>query len=274
MEIYYHQAPYINSVFHIPASLYNGADSFEFIGTPTIHDHIILNEHCAVITFEIDGIKYKFDGDVVCGKFVNVPKIRIDFDDPCQKLTIIRLNPCGLYRLTDSSIESLIDKIAPLSILNEELQERDDIEEYLKVLDRLIEKKEMEASFQRMRSILRYIHMNFAYLPRNASKDIAERFGVSESTLRRYFKQYIGVTLSTYIVTIKRKKMIEAVFDDKYDSMVVRQNGYYDQSHFLNDFKRLYGISLKHYFNELQLLKNDIPELMRFLYHCDLEQVE
>lgn len=271
MNIFCHQSPFIDSIYHIPTYQYKKEQDFEFIGAPSVHEHIILNDGCAVLTFEIDGKKFEFDGDLVCGKFTHAPKIKIVFKDTCQKLTIIRLSACGMFRLTKMPMASMVNKIVPGSIIDINLETEQNTEHYIQSVEAIMNEESQDPSYALTRQIIRYINDNFAQLPTNTSKAIAEHFNISETSLRRYFKKYLGINLSTYIITVKRKKMIQTLYENNYDSLSVRENGYYDQSHFLNDFKRLYGVPLKKYFNDIQIMKNQSPDLMRFLYHCNIE---
>lgn len=273
MNIICHQNPYIDSVYHIPTHQYQENKEFHFMGAPSIHEHIILNDNCAVISFELNGKEYTFEGDLVCGKFTQAPKIKIFFKKTCQNLTIIRLSSCGMFRLTSAPMASMINHVAPGSIIDIRVENEQRIEKYIEIVDNLLNDNSYHPSYTMTREIVNYVNRNFAQLPGNATKAISEHFGISESSLRRYFKKYLGINLSTYIITIKRKKMLQSIYEDNYDSLSVRENGYYDQSHFLNDFKRLYGVPLKQYFNDMQMMKRQSPDLMQFLYHCNIETV-
>lgn len=208
---------------------------------------------------------------MVCGKFTHAPKIKILFKETDKKLVIIRLTACGMYRLTDIPMVSMVNRVASGNIIDINIETEERAEKYIERVDQLMHEKSDLPAYNMIREIIQYINTNFAQLPTNTSQAISDLFGISESSLRRYFKKYLGINLSTYIITIKRKKMIQALYENNYDSMSVRENGYYDQSHFLNDFKRLYGVPLKQYFNDIQILKNQAPDLMRFLYHCNIE---
>lgn len=61
--------------------------------------------------------------------------------------------------------------------------------------------------------------------------------------------------------------MIDPICRDQYNSLIVQENGYYDQAHFINDFRRLFGISLKEYLHEMKLMKQHSPDFVRFLHH-------
>lgn len=272
MNIVWHESPFIDSIFHVPVEMYEIENNFYFRGSPSIHEHIILNQNCAVITFRLNNQIFEFDSNVVCGKFTHPPKIKIIFKDTKRKLTVIRLNSYGMFKLTNLPISSLVNSIIAGSKISIDLSEMVESDHSIRWIESMMNKSIDHYSYNITREIIHYIDANFAYLPSNITKIVAKKFGLSESTLLRYFKKYIGVNLSTYFVTLRRKKMIQSMCYDKYDSLSVRENGYYDQSHFLNDFKRLYGVPLKQYFNEMQTLKSKAPDFMKFMYQCDLER--
>lgn len=271
MNIICHESPFVNSVYHVPTRSYKEEQDFHFIGAPSVHEHIILNDGCAVITFELNGKSYVCNGDLVCGKFTHAPKIKITFKDTNKKLIIIRLTSCGMFKLTDLPIASMVNNILPRSTIDMDAVINKKDKKYVEMVDTILNEESHKKPYLKTQKIIAYINANFTNLPTNIAEVIAKEFDISESTLRRYFKKYIGINLSTYIMTAKRKKMIQSLYEDNYDSLSVRECGYYDQSHFLNDFKRLYGIPLKEYFKDMKVLQEKAPEFMRFLYHCNIQ---
>lgn len=266
MNIIGHDSPFIDTIFRVPVEMYEEGSTFHFIGTPSVHEHIILNDDCATITLNIDGNVYEYEGHIVCGKFTHVPKVKIVFKNTAKKLIIIRLASCGISKLTNIPIASMVNRAHPGSIINIDFVSDERIENYIPQIDLLLMKENNHKSFTITQDIIRYTNDNFIHLPTDSTKSIAEQFNISESSLRRYFKKYLGINLSTYIITVKRKRMIQAILKNNYDLHSVRENGYYDQSHFLNDFKRLYGMPLKQYLNDLQRIKEQTPIMMQFLY--------
>lgn len=271
MNIICHENPFVDSIYHVQTQSYKKNFDFHFFGAPSVHEHIILNDDCAAITFELNKKTYTFNGDLVCGKFTHAPKIKIMFKDTSKNLTIIRLKACGLFKLTNLPISSLVNTILPRSTIDVDLIMNQKDENYIHIVDTLVNEESHNKTYIKTQKIIQYINANFSHLPTNIAEVLAKEFDISESTLRRYFKKYIGINLSTYIMTVKRKKMIQSLYEDNYDSMSVRESGYYDQSHFLNDFKRLYGIPLKQYFRDMKILQKQSPEFMRFLYHCNIQ---
>jgi AraC-like DNA-binding protein len=271
MNIICHKSPFIDSVFNLPLKSYKEEHQFHFIGAPSVHEHIILNDGCAIISFEINGKIHSFNGDLVCGKFTYPPKINIVFKNTAKKLTIIRLKSCGMFKLTDTPVSSIVDTIIPRSSIDIDCLLNQKSEKYVQMIDHIMTEESQKHSYLKTQKIIQYINANFLHLPTNVADVISKEFDISESTLRRYFKKYLGINLSTYIMTVKRKKMIQSLYENNYDSMSVRESGYYDQSHFLNDFKRLYGMPLKQYFKDMKILQKQAPEFMKFLYHCNIQ---
>lgn len=271
MNIICHESPFIDSVFNLPLKSYKEEHQFQFIGAPSVHEHIILNDNCAVISFEINGKTHEFNTDLVCGKFTHPPKINIVFKNTSKKLIIIRLKSCSIFKLTDLPVASMVNTVLPRSNIDMDTVLNHKGEKYVQMIDSIMSEENQKESYIKTQKIIQYINTNFLHLPTNVANVIAKEFDISESTLRRYFKQYLGINLSTYIMTVKRKKMIQSLYENNYDSMSVRESGYYDQSHFLNDFKRIYGIPLKQYFKDMKTLQKQAPEFMKFLYHCNIQ---
>jgi len=178
-------------------------------------------------------------------------------------VTIIRLNLGGILKLTDIPIASMVNRIFPASVVSSYLSETTRQENSLAWIEIMMKKEINQESFRITREIIDYIDTHYTDLPANISKLIAKKFGISESTLQRYFKKYIGLNVSTYMLTLKRKKMIKSVYWNQYDSVTAQENGYYDQSHFINDFKRLFGLSLQEYFREIKTMKERSSDIVR-----------
>lgn len=69
--------------------------------------------------------------------------------------------------------------------------------------------------------------------------------GLSQRQLRRYFEYYIGDTAKTFSQVVRFQNILNA----KLASQSLRQNkiffdlGYYDQAHFIKEFKNFYGVT-------------------------------
>jgi AraC-like DNA-binding protein len=269
MKIICHENPLLDAIYQISSKRYLRGKPFSFSGAPTIHEHIILNDGGAVFHFEVGGRKFEHDGNLICGKFIQVPKIRIRFTDATKDLTVIRLHPFALSKLSETPSSDFVDRVVPLSL--EGLHPHpDSIEALIAAVDTVSQALTEDSAHASIGKIIDYIGTHFSELPRSSVRALSKQFAISESTLRRRFKKYTGISLSDFLITVKRRKMLQALFENNYNSLVVRESGYYDQSHFLNDFRRLYGTTLKHYKSKLQMIQNEDPTLMQFLYRCNI----
>jgi AraC-like DNA-binding protein len=266
MNIIIHKSPFIDSIFHIPANLYRIEQDFSFQGSPSLNEHIIINQECANLFFTIEDRVFIFNTNMVCGKFTHPPKINIRFLDTDKKLTVIRLTSLGMFKLTNVPIASMVNSITTASHIGLDISDDLVSSESLSWLEKIIDQKPTQDSFNTVRNIINYINDHFSDLPTNVNQHITKKFGLSESTLQRYFKKYIGLNPSTYILTLKRKKMINSLANDRSDTLTVQENGYYDQSHFINDFRRLFGVSVKEYFSDMQEIKRRSPELFSIFH--------
>ncbi|GAB4185965.1 MAG: helix-turn-helix domain-containing protein [Thermoflexibacter sp.] len=77
----------------------------------------------------------------------------------------------------------------------------------------------------------------------NIEKDLDT--GISQRQLRRLFEYYIGDTAKTFAKVVRFQNILRA----KPSSQSLRQNklffdvGYYDQAHFIKEFKNFYGVT-------------------------------
>lgn len=73
-------------------------------------------------------------------------------------------------------------------------------------------------------------------------KDLQGQFHISERTLERYFKSAIGLSPKFYSRIIRFSHIFQLIQKDSIDwADVVYKAGYYDQSHFIKNFKEFTG---------------------------------
>lgn len=72
---------------------------------------------------------------------------------------------------------------------------------------------------------------------------IAERFHITPRTFQRRFKDEFGLSPKNYMQLIRINYAVSRLSSGKYDSLkdLAYYSGYYDQSHFIRDIKRICG---------------------------------
>jgi AraC-like DNA-binding protein len=67
--------------------------------------------------------------------------------------------------------------------------------------------------------------------------------GLSPRQLRRLFERMTGTTAKTFSQVIRFQSLLKETQSGKSASQVFLSMGYYDQSHFIREFKNLYGLT-------------------------------
>jgi AraC-like DNA-binding protein len=94
---------------------------------------------------------------------------------------------------------------------------------------------------ERFQNAFHIILDNFGVV--NVQTDL--NIGLSQRQLRRYFEYYIGDTAKTFSQVVRFQNILRA----KPSTQSLRQNkvfydlGYYDQAHFIKEFKNFYGVT-------------------------------
>ena len=118
------------------------------------------------------------------------------------------------------------------------------IEQIKNILDNYFLKLTEKTTFDNDARLYRAIEIiltNFGVI--DVEKDLDT--GISSRQLRRLFEYYIGDTAKTFSKVVRFQNILRA----KPSQQSLRQNklffdaGYYDQAHFIKEFKNLYGVT-------------------------------
>lgn len=103
----------------------------------------------------------------------------------------------------------------------------------------------------RFQNALNIILKNFGVVNLQSDLDI----GLSQRQLRRYFEYYVGDTAKIFSQVVRFQNILNA----KPSTQSLRQNkvffdlGYYDQAHFIKEFKNFYGVTPTKAFGRLNV---------------------
>lgn len=87
--------------------------------------------------------------------------------------------------------------------------------------------------------------------------EMATAAGISERQLERLFKKYIGLSPKYYARIIRFNYIFELIKSKQHTwAEVVYQSGYYDQSHFIRNFKAFTGEDPSSYYFEEKNMAN------------------
>ncbi len=88
-----------------------------------------------------------------------------------------------------------------------------------------------------------------------------EKIGYSQKHFISMFKRQIGITPKSYLKIIRFQKAVGEIerFEKIEWSQISLDCGYYDQAHFINDFKRFSGFTPEEYFRRKSDTLNYVP---------------
>ena len=107
----------------------------------------------------------------------------------------------------------------------------------------------------------------------NKINGLASRLGSNYKTLERKFKQVLGLTPEELLKINRFNNAVLAMYSCKFDSLtkIAYACGYYDQSHFVREFKHLTDMSPKEFFKEqftiVQIIQPALAERMSKSYN-------
>jgi AraC-like DNA-binding protein len=81
-----------------------------------------------------------------------------------------------------------------------------------------------------------------------------EKLSIDERTLRRYFQEQVGVSAKAFSRIVRINNIIKDMncnYDDIFN--IILKYNYFDQTHFINDFKEIVGETPSHFINREKL---------------------
>jgi len=96
------------------------------------------------------------------------------------------------------------------------------------------------------------------------SKELAGEVYYSEKQLNRLFHQQIGAGIKSFSRIVRMKHAIDLLKYPIGISQLAEISGHYDSSHFIHDFKDVYGITPTEYVGKMSIFYNDPFKLKRY----------
>lgn len=169
------------------------------------------------------------------------------------KMVGVKFKPLGAYLFFGTPIIDAVNRTIPIDdfgddkliALNKKLQPSTSIDEVKTLLDtefisRLTNSNLYNRAFRQLSDISECIFNNQGNIKVN---QLALDSGLNKKQLERYFKRYIGIPPKAFISIIRFKYMYKKYVLNKNKSSHFFDVGYYDQSHFIQDFKKYTGVS-------------------------------
>lgn len=180
----------------------------------------------------------------------------------------ILFTPQGISQFFSLPVNELQNNSVPLKYINKDLctelefklakentfqQKVNTVEE---CLCKLLHNNEKGFEFRRMSDAIEQIRATKG----NVDIDtLVSNACLSRKQFERIFSEYIGISPKQYLKTIRLQATIHFKSSHKNVSLteLTYENGYYDQSHFINDFKTMTGLTPKQFFDDCEMVESD-----------------
>lgn len=174
--------------------------------------------------------------------------------------------PTGLYPLLKIPLSEFTNQTIELDLLLNKFTSQ--IEEKLSITDSISEKfdlieKEL-AGLIDIELIPKEITQIFNVFSSNTNHlDIhhfCDHYGINQRKLERIFNKYIGISPKKYLRLNRFQGVLNEIIKQKNKNLIslAYENDYYDQTHFIKDFKSLTGSSPSQFSNERKSVKEII----------------
>lgn len=213
---------------------------------------------CFIFTFEHAAVTTKVFG-------ATTQMVTVQNDSSLYPIRLfIEFRPGGLFHFTGLSQSELTDHTYQIQDFNRTLQrdmeavfeKAESADDFIRKLDQLllnnISSKKAPALLQS--AILHLSKANGMITIRELSQ--LEYY--SERHLNRVFQDYTGVSAKTFARLLRINDAISRMKDTKLPFVhLAQETGYYDQSHFIHDFKLVCGVTPGEYLSQLSMFYNE-----------------
>lgn len=154
-----------------------------------------------------------------------------------------------LFQVNAKELSNRYEKLEPIvplvsAYIRDHLNREQTMEEIRAALDHCFLKTHANGNFDRDKRLYDALYL---ILKKNGVLDVQNdlQTGISSRQLRRLFEFYVGDTAKTFSQVVRFQNILKA----KPSTESLRQNklffdsGYYDQSHFIKEFRNFYGVT-------------------------------
>lgn len=248
-------------------------------------DHKIIINHKLLPVGNIDlvlnfssPIKYTSDNknETVPNRFhFNGIRNRYCMINQVGKMNMIGISffPPGLYPFFKTPLSLFTNKTIELDLLISEFTSR--IEAKLSITDSILEKidileKELVplvdyklVPSEEIIKVIKVIKVFNTFYSNTNNLNInyfCARYGIDQRKLERIFKKYIGISPKLFHRLNRFQIVINKIVKNEYMNLtsLAYENEYYDQTHFIKDFKSFTGCSPSQFLNERRSIKENI----------------
>lgn len=189
---------------------------------------------------------------------------KVDINSCLDQVSII-FYPSALRIFTNESYNDLINSESVFedifstknSFLLEQIFEVDNFEKRTVIVEELLLKNLKNKIPDKLKEGLHFISQ---YNTENITVEtLADKLQISDTSLYRLFKNNLGQNPKSYLKTIRFRTILDEIRNGHHTHPEIDYlHQYYDQAHFINDFKTYTGYSPKKIIDQISIQQNDL----------------
>ncbi|QHQ60111.1 helix-turn-helix domain-containing protein [Anaerocolumna sedimenticola] len=186
------------------------------------------------------------------------------FANKMKLLLLIEFQPGGLYpfiqidqfELVDSSFKlDELDKTFTTTLENE-LIKSESVTDLVETLNRIFITKLM--NFQTNKSVLAMMQDIVKQHGNKSTGKLSSEYYYSEKQIRRLFMRFVGTSPKMFSRIVRTNYALHLLQRDSvYLTDVAVQAGFFDQPHFIHDFRMVCGLTPQEYIHNMSVFYND-----------------
>ena len=238
------------------------------IGESLIENKLVLPNGCfnlAIVTgngIEVHTSKNKYvmdEGFYFCSQMTNKVLVHIQ---PKTKVTIIQLHAWTLSFFPKYELNNFVDSIIKINptdlpfLIESDSTLNNDISILLNTINVFFE--ELDSTYSTKNTIEKICEIIKLHHEEISVSEIGTSLNVSQRLLQIKFKSATGLTIKKYIQILKFRKSVDQMVNSDLEKLkltdVALYNQYFDQSHFIKQFKDVTKTTPKMFNSELYFL--------------------
>ena len=228
------------------------------------NERILPDGYTEIIINFSDKIKCKQEGGsqrILTRSFITGPFSRYIHLEPNGKIGLlgIRFWPGMMHTFLDIPMNELTNNYYDLSLImgkfadevEYKVHDAKDFDERFKILDTTLVQY-MLGNFNPPNKTIEFAINNIINTNGLMSiEDLAEKIGIGTRQLQRLFSQKVGLSPKTFTKIIRFQRIFKELETDHISNWLILalQCGYYDQAHFIKEFKQFSGLTPTSYFS-------------------------
>lgn len=212
---------------------------------------------CIVISYDGTSVECMYWGPTTTMTIVenDVSRIPLRF--------FIEFQPLGAYAFFRQPQHVLTEKKVPLSQIDKTLEENiqegfrqsSNIEAFVKFMDTQFCAMLQPLDNQAIYHIQQQIEKKYGVIDLDS---IVHEIGYSKRQIQRMFQEQLGTNMKTYARIMRINKAVQLLHTTSLSfSEIAHEVGYYDQAHFIHDFKKTCEITPTQYVEKMSYFYNE-----------------